>query len=127
MNILKSKVFWVIFSVIALVLIFFAVAPKPIDMNLEKIGNGQKSVVFIYDPNLAVSNQQAIEMNKARELIGEKAILLIADIGDPNSENFRKQYQARAAELLFFDKAGELLDRKTAVIYAGDLTRKLLE
>ena len=96
-------------------------------MNLEKIGNGQKSVVFIYDPNLAVSNQQAIEMNKARELIGEKAILLIADIGDPNSKDFRKQYQARAAELLFFDKVGELLDRKTAVIYAGDLTRKLLE
>jgi len=50
--------------------------PKPIDRNLEKIGNGQKSVVFVYDPNLVVSNQQATEISKARKLIGEQANFL---------------------------------------------------
>lgn len=120
MKILKNKYFWTVSLAIALVIIFLALMPKPIDMSLEKIGDGQESVVFVYDPNLSVSNQQAIEINKAREVIGEKVTFLIAKEGDPNSESFRKRYRARSAELLFFNSNGELIDRKVALVSAEE-------
>lgn len=126
MRILKNKYFLIISSVIVLVVIFLNLMPKPIDMNLEKIGNGLESVVFVYDPNLTVSNQQTIEINKARETIGEKVIFLIAKEGDPNSENFRKRYHARSADLLFFNSNGELIDRKVALVSADELIEKML-
>ncbi len=120
MKILKNTSFWTISLVIALIVIFLSLMPKPIDMDLEKIGDGQESVVFIYDPNLSVSNQQTIEINKAREVIGEKVTFLIANEGDPNSESFRKRYRARSAELLFFNGNGELTDRKIALVSAEE-------
>ena len=123
MNIFKRNSFyWIAFSIIAFVIVFFANMPKPIDMNLEKIGNGQRAVVFVYDPNLAVSNQQATEMNKAREIIGEQAIFLIAKTGDPESEGFKKRYHARSPDLLFFNREGELVDRQVALLSAEELT-----
>jgi len=66
----------------ALIAVASTFIPKPIDTDLEKIGNGQKSVVFVYDPNLVVSNQQATEISKARKLIGEQANFLIVKIKD---------------------------------------------
>ena len=120
MKILKNKYLWTVSLVIALVIIFLALMPKPIDMNLEKIGDGQESVVFVYDPNLAVSNQQVIEINKVHEALGEKVTFLIAKEGDPNSESFRKRYRAHPAELLFFNCNGELIDRKVALVSAEE-------
>ena len=83
--------------------------PKPIDRNLEKIGNGQKSVVFVYDPNLVVSNQQATEISKARKLIGEQANFLIVKIGDPKREGFKNTYRVSSADLLFLTVMGSYL------------------
>lgn len=120
MNILKNKYFWSVLSVMALVAIFINLMPKPIDMNLEILGNGQQSVVFVYDPGLAVSNQQATEINKAREVIGDKVNFLIVKEGDPNSEDFRRRYRARSADLLFFNGDGELIDRKVALLSAEE-------
>lgn len=125
MNILRSRLFWIIAIVIALITIFFAVAPKPIDMNLEKIGNGQNSVVFVYDPNLTMSNLQATEINKARELIGEQAIFLIAKIGDPTAQDFIKRYDARSLDLLFFNEQGNLIYRHIALLKYEELIQKL--
>ena len=65
-----NKIFLTIILLISLVVIFLLLMPKPIDMDLGKIGNGKVSVVFIYDPNLVVSNQQTTEINIARETIG---------------------------------------------------------
>jgi hypothetical protein len=90
-------------------------------MNLEKIGSGKVSVVFIYDPNLVVSNQQTIEINKARDIIGDKVIFLIAKVGDPKSEGFRSRYQASSKDLLFFNANGQLTDRKVALVSAEQL------
>lgn len=125
MNILNNKYLWTLSVVIALALIVLSVLPRPIDMDLEKIGNGQQAVVFIYDPNLAVSNQQSVEINNARETIGEAVTFLIAKAGDPTSEGFRNRYQARSAELLFFDSDGKLIDRKVAPVSAGEFIAKL--
>ena len=105
----------------------FTLMPKPIDMNLEKIGDGQRSVVFVYDPNLAVSNQQAIEINKAIKIIGEQVNFLIVKIGDPESESFKNKYRVRSADLLFFNGDGELFDRQVALLNAESLVEKLLE
>jgi len=120
MKILKNKFFLTAFSVMALVVIVINLMPKPIDMNLEKLGNGQPSVVFVYDPGLGVSNQQAIEINKARDVIGDKVNFLIVKDGDPTSGGFRARYRARSADLLFFNADGEFIDRKVALLSAEE-------
>ena len=94
-------------------------------MDLDKIGNGQASVVFVYDPNLAISNQQATEMNSARDSIGEKVTFLILQAGNPKTESFKKYYQAGPPELLFFNGGGELIDRKMALVSAEELIENL--
>ena len=127
MSFLKNKSFLVILSIIAFIAVVVAVIPKPINMNLEQIGNGQKSVVFVYDPNLAVSNQQSVEINKARTMIGEQANFLIVDIGDPKSDNFKRQYQATSSDLLFFNANGQLVDRQVALLSTDDLIKKLTD
>ena len=127
MKLLKNKYLWILLSIIAPMIMVFTLMPKPIDMNLGKIGDGQKSVIFVYDPNLAVSNQQAIEINKAIKITGEQVNLLIVKIGDPESENFRNKYRTRSADLLFFTSDGELFDRQVALLNAELLVEKLLE
>ncbi len=124
MTILKNKYFWIL-SFVTLVILIVNFLPKPIDMDLDKIGNGQASVVFVYDPNLAISNQQATEMNSARDIIGEKVTFLILQTGNPKTESFKKYYQARPPELLFFNGGGELIDRKMALVSAEELIENL--
>jgi hypothetical protein len=40
--------------------------PSGFDTDLSKIGAGKPAVVFVYDPNLLVSNQQTQELDAAR-------------------------------------------------------------
>lgn len=124
---MKNKYLWIVVSVIALITVAAALLPEPIDTNLEKIGNGQKSVVFVYDLNLAVSNQQANEINRAREMIGEQANFLVVKAGDPTRDDFKDQYQARSADLLFFNGDGELVDRQRALLNAEALIEKVTD
>ena len=121
----KIKNSWVILSMVALIIMAFTFIPKPIASDLEQIGNGQKSVVFIYDLNLVVSNQQATEIDKAREVIGDQANFLVVKAGDPKNESFRNTYRANSADLLFFDGDGELFDRRVALMNADSLIQKL--
>ena len=125
MIILKNKYFWIILSIIAFVILLSVFMPKPIGMNLEKIGNGQKAVVFVYDPGLSISIEQASEMNKARKIIGKQATFLIAKVGNPDGEGIKKRYQAHPPEILFFNGEGELIDRQVALLNAEELARKL--
>lgn len=124
---MKNKYLWIVLSVIALIIVAATLLPEPIDTNLEKIGNGQKSVVFVYDLNLAVSNQQANEINRAREMIGEQANFLVVKAGDPTRDDFKDQYQARSADLLFFNGDGELVDRQRALLAAEALIEKVTD
>ena len=111
----KSKVLWSILFVIALIGLAISLMPKPIDMDLSKIGNGHKTLVFVYDLNLAVSNEQAEEINKARPLLAPNTNLLVAKVGDPNSRAFIDHFKADSAELFFFDEEGQLLHRMRAL------------
>jgi len=124
---MKSKFLWIALSVAVLVIAVAILLPKPIDTDLAKIGNGQNSVVFVYDPNLAVSNQQANEINRAREMIGEQANFLAFRFGDPRKDGFKDQYQARSADLLFFNADGELVERQIALLDAETLIEKLTD
>ncbi len=124
MKILKNKFLWVTLSIVALIVISLSIMPKSIDMDLDKVGNGQNSVVFIYDPGLVVSNQQATEINKARDVLGETVNFLIAKDGDPTTDNFRRRFQARSADVLFFNPDGELIDRQVALVTADTFVRK---
>jgi len=127
MNIMKNKYLWIALSIVALIIVGATLLPEPIDMNLEKIGNGQKSVVFVYDPNLTVSNQQATEMNRAREIVGQQANFLVVRAGDPTTNDFKERYQTRPADLLFFNGDGELVDRRVALFDAEALVEKVTD
>ncbi|SRR6056297_3462922 len=127
MKLFKNVNFWVISSIIALILVAWAFIPKPISTDLEMIGNGQSSVVFIYDPNLVVSNQQATEMKSAREMIGEQANFLLVRAGDPTTDDFKNEYQARSTDLLFFNGDGKLVERQAAVLNAEALIEKVTD
>ena len=118
---MKYQFIWISLLVITIVTVLIGVMPKPIDMDLEKIGNGRKAIVFVYDSNLSVSSQQSAEMNKARSLVSEDIIFLIAQIGDPAGDNFMRRYNARVADMLFFDITGDLVKRKPALLSAEEL------
>jgi hypothetical protein len=96
--------------------------PAPIDDDLNQIGNGKKSVVFIYDLNRVVSNQQTIEINNAKAELGDTVNYLVSRTGYPATDKFMQKYKAEIAELLFFDERGELFKRKFALVNAADLT-----
>jgi hypothetical protein len=96
--------------------------PAPIDNDLSQVGNGKKSVVFIYDLNRVVSNQQTIEINNAKAELGDTVNYLVSRTGYPETDKFMQNYKAESAELLFFDESGELFKRKFALVNAADLT-----
>ena len=122
---LLHKALITIAAIVILGAILINLMPKPIDGDLQKIGNGQASVVFVYDLNLAASNPQALEFNEAQSSVGDRANLLVVRAGDPKSEEFRNRYQAESAELLFFDKEGSLIHRQSAVVRSEQLERML--
>jgi hypothetical protein len=96
--------------------------PAPIDNDLNQVGNGKKSVVFIYDLNRVVSNPQTIEINNAKAELGDTVNYLVLRTGYPETDKFMQNYKAESAELLFFDESGELFMRKFALVNASDLT-----
>lgn len=99
--------------------------PAPFDNDLNQIGNGKKSVVFIYDLNLVVSNQQTIEMNNAKTQLGDTVNYLVSRTGYPATDQFMQNYRAESAELVFFDESGEIFKRKFALVDAAELTKIL--
>ena len=102
--------------------VFIWSLPAPIDNDLNLIGNGKKSVVFIYDLNRVVSNQQTIEINSAKAELGDTVNYLVSRTGYPATNKLMQNYNAESTELLFFDENGELFKRKFALVKAADLT-----
>jgi hypothetical protein len=125
MSLLKNKLFITLAVITALLLGLFAIMPKPIATNLEAIGQGQKAVVFIYDPNLVGSNQQATAINKARSTGADDVLFLAARTGDPAGEAFKRRYQADSLDLLFFDGQGRLIHRDEALLSHEELLATL--
>lgn len=111
--------------IIGLMAVFIAAfiwsLPAAIDDDLNKIGNGKKSIVFIYDLNLVVSNQQTIEINNAKAELGDVVNFLVSRTGYPATDKLIQKYNAESAELLYFDENGDLFERKFALVNAADL------
>ncbi len=95
--------------------------PRGFDTNLSKIGAGKPALVFVYDSNLVISNQQTGEMDKAREILAEELHFLVADIGRPEGQLFMQQYQAERAQTLLFAADGSLLKRTQGLVTAEQL------
>ncbi|GBL04479.1 hypothetical protein [Glaciecola sp. KUL10] len=116
--------------ILGFILVFIAAfiwsLPDSIDDDLSKLGNGKKSVVFVYDLNRVVSNQQTIEINKAKEQTEEEVNFLVARMGYPATDDFQRNYKAESAELLFFDETGALFERRFALVNAESLLSVLL-
>lgn len=125
MNLLKSKLLLTLVVIVALMVGLFIMMPKPIPTNLQAIGQGQKAVVFVYDPNLVASNQQAKAINQARATGADEVLFLAARTGAPAGEAFKRRYQAESLDLLFFDAQGALVDRDEALLSADELLARL--
>jgi hypothetical protein len=95
--------------------------PRSFDADLGKIGAGKPALVFVYDPNLVVSNKQTREMDKARESLADQLHFLVADIGRPDTQQFMRQHQAAPTQLLLFAADGDLLNRNQALMTAEQL------
>jgi hypothetical protein len=115
------KALWILAAVGIFVALFMSFLPAPIDIDLSKIGNGKQSVVFVYDPNLVVSNQQATLLNEAKPVIGENVNILIAKTGYPDTEALLVQYRAEAAHVLFIDGDGSLIEKQFAPVDAATI------
>lgn len=97
------------------------ILPKGFDTDLSQIGDGKPALVFVYDPNLGVSNEQTPEMDKARKILGNELHFLVADIGRPASQPFMAQHQAKSTQLLLFAADGQPLGRRQALMTAEPL------
>jgi hypothetical protein len=97
--------------------------PRGFDADLGKIGAGKPALVFVYDPNLVVSNQQTREMDKSREQLGDQLHFLVADVGRPDTQQFMRQHQATPTQILLFAADGSLLQRTRSLVTAEELIR----
>ena len=110
-------------AVVALIGLLLAMMPKGFKATHEEIGTGKPAVVFVYDPNLAVSHSQTEQMNEARGHLGDNVLFLLARVGTPEGDNMIAKYRAESAELLLFDGSGKLVKRQFAVQDANQLMR----
>jgi hypothetical protein len=108
-------------SIIAFIALLIWSLPEPIESDLTQIGNGKQSVVFIYEMNLVVSNQQTIEINKIKPDLANSVNFLVTRTGYPATDEFMHKYNAEGAEIFFFDEKGKLFKRDFALISAADL------
>jgi hypothetical protein len=115
----------VIASVVLLIGLLLTMMPKGFKVTHEQIGTGRPAVVFVYDPNLAVSNSQTEQMNEARAHLGDKVLFLLARVGTPEGDQLIAKHRAGAAELLLFDPTGNLVKRQFAVKDANQLMQWL--
>ncbi len=99
----------------------FSAMPKGFKMTHEQIGAGKPAIVFVYDPNLAVSISQPEQMNIARDQLGDSVNFLIAKIATPEGDKLIADYSAKPAELLLFDASGKLTKRQFALKKSQDL------
>jgi hypothetical protein len=90
-------------------------------MTHEQIGTGLPALVFVYDPNLAVSISQTEQMNKARDQLSDQVFFLIAKINTPEGEKLLAEHRASPAELLLFDPSGRLIKRQFALRNSSEL------
>lgn len=99
--------------------------PRGFDTDLSKIGAGKFALVFVYDPNLVVSNQQTGELDQVRETLGDDLQLLVADVGRPEAQQFMQRHQAERTELLLFAPDGSLIGRMQALITSEQLLKSI--
>lgn len=99
--------------------------PRGFDTDLGKIGAGKPAVVFVYDPNLLVSNQQTRELDAVREILGDALHFLIADVGRPEGQQFMRQHQASATQLLLFAPDGNVLGRMQGLVTSDQLIQSI--
>ncbi len=99
--------------------------PRGFDTDLSKIGAGKPAVVFVYDPNLVVSNQQTRELDAVRESLGDALHFLIADVGRPEAQQLMRQHQARPTQLLLFAPDGSVLGRMQGLVTSEQLLKSI--
>ena len=122
---------WVSIGVFIFVLLFLGLIllnmPKGFKTTHEQIGAGKPALVFVYDPNLAVSVSQPEQMNEVREQLGDQVAFLFAQIATPQGNRLIAEHGASPGELLLFDPSGRLIKRQFALISSSEIIQWLAE
>jgi hypothetical protein len=111
----------VIISTLILLGLILTAMPKAFKMTHEQIGTGKPALVFVYDPNLAVSISQSEQMNKARDQLNNQVFFLVAQIATLEGDQLIAEHHASPAEILLFDATGKLIKRQFALKNASEL------
>ncbi len=117
---------WTMITIVFVVGLFASLVmmmPKGFKATHEDIGTGKPALVFVYDPNLALSNAQTEQMNEARAHLGDNVLFLLARVATPEGEELIAKHHSAAGELLLFDGSGQLIKRQFAVQDANQLMR----
>ncbi|MCG9723170.1 hypothetical protein [Shewanella sp. Isolate7] len=110
-------------AVVGLIALLIMMMPKGFKATHEEVGQGTPALVFVYDPNLAVSHTQTEQMNEARGHLGDNLVFLLARVGTPEGDQLIAKYRAGTAELLLFDGSGKLIKRQLGGLDANQLMR----
>lgn len=113
--------FGVFLSVLLLLVIIVLNMPKGFKTTHEQLGSGKPALVFVYDPNLAVSISQPEQMNLARDQLGDQVVFLFAQLATPQGDRLIAEHRASPAELLLFDATGRLIKRGFALMSSNEL------
>lgn len=107
--------------VAAMVVLAVMNLPRGFDTDLTKIGTGIPALVFVYDPNLVISNKQTEEMDKVRNALEDAMLFLVADVGRADAQQFMQKYSARVTEILLFHADGSLVKKSQSLMASEDL------
>ncbi len=107
----------------AFITLLIFMMPKGFKTTLNEIGEGKPALVFVYDPNRAISPSQFEQMNIARDALGDTAAFLSAQLATPQGDQFIETYQAKPAELFLFNRQGQAVERGYAPKSAEELIR----
>lgn len=110
-----------LFCIVGFITLLVLTMPKGFKISHEDIGTGKPAIVFVYDPNRAISPAQFEQMNIARDALNNKAHFLSAKVATPQGDSFIKKYNAEPAELFLFDNSGIIIKRQFSLVSANEL------
>lgn len=111
----------VILVVAALGLTLWFIKGKSFPMNLDRIGQGTPTLVFIYDKELVASGEQMASLSQVRDELEPGVLILVADTALPATQQLMREYQSPVISFLLFDGQGQLIDQHSGLLAPNQL------
>ena len=97
----KGLVYFIVLGLSA-ILIWTQLPQSPYPTDLDRINNGQPSLVLVYDVNTAGGMMVMELLAPLREEYGDQMEFLVASLGLPDGRAFAKHYSITSGAVVFF-------------------------